>query len=267
MTGYMPLAFFAPKAGYAASPERGAAARELKELVKALHAAGLERSRSVGEKPLDGSPHLDGRDGELPSLRTPLPQGEEPQCVFDLEVDEDVLLLDIDSHSMEHRQPHVAKWRVVGLDQVLPQIEFGPATSEDGRAIGEVVDRADVGPEGQGSVIKEAGAVGFSGGLELVDEAGQEFAVGQGLVGQAALEKGDTGLMLLLVAASADAQPTAGTYVQPTPVSSIDMPVRLSLEPLTEAAEKLLPDQAGHWLGYDHGDGAVLVAFQEFRHC
>lgn len=54
-------------------------------------------------------------------------------------------------------------------------------------------------------------------------------------------------LMLLLVAASADAQPTAGTYVQPTPVSSIDMPVRLSLEPLTEAAEKLLPDQAGHW--------------------
>lgn len=54
-------------------------------------------------------------------------------------------------------------------------------------------------------------------------------------------------LMLLFVGASADAQPTAGTYVQPAPVSSIEMPVRLSLDPLTEAAEKLLPDQAGHW--------------------
>lgn len=54
-------------------------------------------------------------------------------------------------------------------------------------------------------------------------------------------------LILLVVVVSADAQPTAGTYVQPTPVSSIEMPVRLSLDPLTEAAEKILPDQAGHW--------------------
>jgi isoamylase len=40
--GYQPLAFFAPKAGYAASRERGAEVREFKQMVKALHAAGIE---------------------------------------------------------------------------------------------------------------------------------------------------------------------------------------------------------------------------------
>jgi len=54
-------------------------------------------------------------------------------------------------------------------------------------------------------------------------------------------------LMLVLVSASADARPTAGTQVQPAPVSGIEMPVRLSLDPLAEAAEKMLPDQAGNW--------------------
>ena len=40
--GYHPLAWFAPKAAYAASPEAGSQVREFKELVKALHAAGIE---------------------------------------------------------------------------------------------------------------------------------------------------------------------------------------------------------------------------------
>ena len=40
--GYSPVSFFAPKAGYAADPTPGAAARELKELVRELHRAGLE---------------------------------------------------------------------------------------------------------------------------------------------------------------------------------------------------------------------------------
>jgi glycogen operon protein len=40
--GYSPVSFFAPKAAYAASSERGAAAVELKTLVRELHRAGLE---------------------------------------------------------------------------------------------------------------------------------------------------------------------------------------------------------------------------------
>jgi glycogen operon protein len=40
--GYDPLAFFAPHRGYAAGTEPGAQVREFKEMVRALHAAGIE---------------------------------------------------------------------------------------------------------------------------------------------------------------------------------------------------------------------------------
>ena len=40
--GYSPLAFFAPKAAYAINGRNGNQVREFKELVKALHAAGIE---------------------------------------------------------------------------------------------------------------------------------------------------------------------------------------------------------------------------------
>jgi glycogen operon protein len=40
--GYDPLAFFAPHRGYAADPAPGAQVREFKEMVRALHAAGIE---------------------------------------------------------------------------------------------------------------------------------------------------------------------------------------------------------------------------------
>jgi glycogen operon protein len=40
--GYHPLSFFAPKAAYAVDPGLGAALREFRELVKALHQAGIE---------------------------------------------------------------------------------------------------------------------------------------------------------------------------------------------------------------------------------
>jgi hypothetical protein len=49
-------------------------------------------------------------------------------------------------------------------------------------------------------------------------------------------------LMLLLVMT-----PVEVIHAQPTPVSSIEMPVRLSLDALTESAEKMLPRQAGNW--------------------
>jgi glycogen operon protein len=40
--GYDPMAFFAPHRGYAASTEPGAQVREFKEMVRSLHAAGIE---------------------------------------------------------------------------------------------------------------------------------------------------------------------------------------------------------------------------------
>jgi glycogen operon protein len=40
--GYDPLAFFAPHSGYAAGTEPGCQVREFKEMVRALHAAGIE---------------------------------------------------------------------------------------------------------------------------------------------------------------------------------------------------------------------------------
>ncbi len=40
--GYSPLAFFAPKAGYASDSHHGNQVREFKEMVKALHRAGIE---------------------------------------------------------------------------------------------------------------------------------------------------------------------------------------------------------------------------------
>lgn len=61
--------------------------------------------------------------------------------------------------------------------------------------------------------------------------------------------------MLLLVAVPAGAQPTAGGHQQAAAVSSIEMPVRLSLEPLIEAAEKMLPQQAGNWLDWKDWHG------------
>ena len=54
-------------------------------------------------------------------------------------------------------------------------------------------------------------------------------------------------LLLLLGLPAAGAQPVAGSK-QPIPaVSIIEIPVQLSLDPLTRAAEKTLPLQAGHW--------------------
>ncbi|MGB5540494.1 MAG: DUF4403 family protein, partial [Gammaproteobacteria bacterium] len=54
-------------------------------------------------------------------------------------------------------------------------------------------------------------------------------------------------LMLLLVMTPAGKQLAGDINAQPTWVSSIEMPVRLSLDALTESAEKMLPHQAGNW--------------------
>jgi len=54
-------------------------------------------------------------------------------------------------------------------------------------------------------------------------------------------------LVLLLWLTSTGAQPVTGIQQPVVPVSYIDIPLRLSLEPLIDAADKLLPYQAGNW--------------------
>ena len=54
-------------------------------------------------------------------------------------------------------------------------------------------------------------------------------------------------LVLLLWLATAGAQPEAGSRQSMAPVSIIEIPLRLSLDPLIQAAEKALPQQAGNW--------------------
>ena len=54
-------------------------------------------------------------------------------------------------------------------------------------------------------------------------------------------------LLLLLWLIAASAQSVAGGQQPGSPVSILDIPVQLSLDPLTRAAERTLPQQAGHW--------------------
>jgi hypothetical protein len=54
-------------------------------------------------------------------------------------------------------------------------------------------------------------------------------------------------LLLLLWLSAASAQSVAGIQQSDSPLSIIEIPMRLSLDPLTWAAEKTLPQQAGHW--------------------
>ncbi len=53
--------------------------------------------------------------------------------------------------------------------------------------------------------------------------------------------------MLLLWTTCAGAQSVAGDKQPVAPVSTIEIPLQLSLEPLTKAAENTLPQQAGNW--------------------
>ncbi len=85
--------------------------------------------------------------------------------------------LGFDTHSLKHRQPHVAERRVLWQDEMLSQFQIRSSTCNDGGAVGQVVNRADVRSESHGGVIKEARSAGFFRGLELVDEAGEQFAV------------------------------------------------------------------------------------------
>jgi len=62
-------------------------------------------------------------------------------------------------------------------------------------------------------------------------------------------------LLLLLWLSGAGAQSTAGIQQPVTPVSIIEIPVRLSLEPLLDAAEKALPTQAGNWRNWKDWHG------------
>ena len=62
-------------------------------------------------------------------------------------------------------------------------------------------------------------------------------------------------LVLLCWLTAAGAQPVVGSQQPVAPTSMIAIPLRLSLEPLTAAAEKTLPNQAGHWRSWKDWHG------------
>ncbi|MGB5439723.1 MAG: DUF4403 family protein, partial [Gammaproteobacteria bacterium] len=62
-------------------------------------------------------------------------------------------------------------------------------------------------------------------------------------------------LVLLLWLNGAGAQPFAGIQQPESPVSFIDIPLRLSLEPLINAADRMLPYQAGNWRAWKDWHG------------
>lgn len=62
-------------------------------------------------------------------------------------------------------------------------------------------------------------------------------------------------LVLLPGLANGGPQPVAGIQAPVSPVSIIDIPVRLSLDPLISAAEKMLPQQAGNWRSWEDWHG------------
>ena len=60
---------------------------------------------------------------------------------------------------------------------------------------------------------------------------------------------GKTGLLLMLLLLATGAQSAT------TPLSMIEIPMRLSLDPLISAAEKALPQQAGNWRSWKDWHG------------
>jgi hypothetical protein len=62
-------------------------------------------------------------------------------------------------------------------------------------------------------------------------------------------------LLVLLLGQGSAAQPEVGLHETGVPVSFIDIPLRLSLEPLIGAADQLLPYQAGNWRSWKDWHG------------
>jgi hypothetical protein len=70
--------------------------------------------------------------------------------------------------------------------------------------------------------------------------------------------------MLLFWQTGAGAQPKDGLKQPISPVSAIEIPLRLSLDPLTKAAEKILPQQAGNWHSWKDWHG-IQTQYRAWR--
>ena len=77
----------------------------------------------------------------------------------------------------EHGQPSVAEGSVLRGDDIVPKLQASTATRHEGGAVVQIMLGADVAAVGEGDVVEEAAAIGFLGGLQTVDEAGEEFAL------------------------------------------------------------------------------------------
>ena len=82
-----------------------------------------------------------------------------------------------DAHAVQQAEPEIAQRRPLRHDEVLAELEARAAAGDDRRAVVERVARAEVAAVDERDVVEQARAVGFLGRLELVDQAGEQFAL------------------------------------------------------------------------------------------
>ena len=87
------------------------------------------------------------------------------------------MTLGVHSDAMQQGEPGVAQRCVLRRDDVVAELDARAAAGEERGAVVEIVLGADVTAVGEGHVIEKATAIGFLGGLELVEEAGEQFAL------------------------------------------------------------------------------------------
>ena len=85
--------------------------------------------------------------------------------------------VDLDAGALELGEPEVTQGCFLWGYDVLAVFEVAASAGDYCWAVCQVMDGVDVAAQGQGGVVPEAGAVGFFGGLQSVDEVGEEFGL------------------------------------------------------------------------------------------
>src|SRR5438094_125602 len=116
-------------------------------------------------------PALARRPMPLRNQATSTRSGKQSSCFQLLDDSRAVAMtLDLDAQSVQQGQPGIAQRRITRQYQMLAELETRAAPREDHRAIVEIMDRANVAAVGQDGMIQERAAVGFGGGLKLVQQ-------------------------------------------------------------------------------------------------
>ena len=87
------------------------------------------------------------------------------------------MALHFDSRTPQERQPGIAKRRSLWQHQILSQLDAGPATGQQGRAIFQRMCLTKIASEDNGCVVKKTTAIRLFRGFESIQQSGQQFAL------------------------------------------------------------------------------------------